>query len=436
MTDDQPLPHDVEVEKSVLAGCILYPDDLDETISVLKAKDFYLNRHQVIFAALKHLFDKKSPTDAASLAVALRDRGRMDEIGGPIYLAEILDTPYPSSMAHFTARIRNDATRRRLIAACHEIQKTAYDRNEDVCEVIGSAQEKILAVDGTGAAADSICTMYDLTQQSIDRYREAMEKKSDRAVSTGFPTLDRLTGGGFRGSKLIIIAARPRIGKTALMLNMASNMARRGNTVGIFSLEMDKEELDDRWTAGESGVNSMRLINGMDADQWEKVMDVAEEKSTWPILIDDSGGLSVHELKRRARKMVQMGARIIFVDQLSKLKTDARKSAWESNTQNVIDIGALKKELRIPIVLLAQVNRKAEDTLNKKPSLATLKMTGSLEEEADIILLGHREHVYTKDDAYERRAEWEIAKHRQGPEWNIIMDWDAKRTRFTEGATL
>jgi replicative DNA helicase len=366
----------------------------------------------------------------------MREAGKLDEAGGPSYIAHLLDTPYPSAMPHFSKKLREYATRRQLIVTCHEISKSAYNTTDDVSGVISAAQDKMLGIDASKAAADSICTMYDLTQQSIDRYQAAREDREIKAVPTGFPTLDRLTGGGFRGSKLIIIAARPGIGKTALMLNMASNMAQRGHMVGIFSLEMDKEELDDRWMSAETGISSLRLISGMGEGEWKRVVSVAENKSTWPILVDDTGNLPAHELKRRARKMVQMGAKIIFIDQLSRLKGYPNKNTWESNTQNVADVGAMKKELRLPIVLLAQVSRKAEETASKKPSLATLKMTGALEEDADLILLGHRDFAYTKDEAYERRAEWELAKHRQGPTWNIIMDWDAKRTRFTEEANL
>lgn len=431
MTVCQMMPHDLELEKSVLAGCILHRDDLCESRDFLRAEDFYRSAHQIIFATMSKMLDNKEPTDAAALGATLREDGNIELVGGPSYLFEILDTPYPSSMKHFTRMIRGLAARRWLIKTCADVSKTAYDTRNDTHELINTAQKLIMDVDGSDC--DSICTMYDLTNYSIDRYRDAREGRDKTAVvKTGFPKIDELTGGGFRPNKFIIIAARPGIGKTALMQNMAANMAKNGDMVGVFSLEMDKESIDDRWMASESGVNSLKLINGMNDSDWQRVMRVAEKKSSWPILVDDSGNLPVYELKRRGRKMVQMGARILFIDQASKLKGDNRKTIFENITQNVIDVGAMKKELHVPIVLLAQINRDSEKTVTKKPTLANLKNTGAFEEEADIILLGHRDYPYTKLEADQRKAEWEIAKNRGGPVGNVGMDWDAKRTTFTE----
>ena len=358
-------------------------------------------------------------------------KGKIEEVGGPAYIASLLDAPAPSNVKYATGVIKDYSVRRTLIQACHEIQTKAYGPCCDIPVLLDESQRKILDL-GQCGVTDSFCSMRDLTNQRLDRYAAAKDNKRIPAVPTGFPTIDRLTGGGFRWSKLVIIAARPRIGKTALMLNMARHMAFKRRKVGIFSLEMDKEELDDRWMAGESGVNSMRLINGMDDQEWQRVVGAAEVKAEWPILIDDYGGLTVEELSRRAREMVKMGCEVIFIDQLSKIKCDQKKSAWEANTQNVIAVSHLKKGLKIPVVLLAQVNRKITEAANKRPTLETLKMTGALEEEADIILLGHRDYVYTHDEKDADNAVWEIAKQRQGPEWTVEMKWDAKKTRFYE----
>jgi replicative DNA helicase len=339
-------------------------------------------------------------------------------------------------MPHAAKCLKEYATRRNLIDACYKIQNKAFEPSEDFASLLGDAQRSILEVEDGCSPGESFCSMKDLTQKSIDRYAAAKTRQEIKAIPTGFPTIVRITGGGFRGSKLIIIAARPRIGKTALMLNMASNMAKRGRQVGIFSLEMDMDELDDRWMASESGVNSMRLVNGMDEQEWERVVMVADKKSEWPILVDDQGGLTVDDLARRAKKMRQMGVEVIFIDQLSKIKGDNKQSEWEKNTKNVVALSNLKKELRLPIVLLAQSGRKTTESADKKPTLETLKMTGALEEEADVVLLGHRKFVYSKLPADADNAEWEIAKQRQGPEWNVEMKWDAKRTKFYEEARV
>jgi replicative DNA helicase len=249
-------------------------------------------------------------------------------------------------------------------------------------------------------------------------------------IKTGFRSIDSLTG-GFWGALFIIIAARPGIGKTAFMLNMAKNMASCGHRVGIFSIEMDKESLIDRQIASLSGINSIRLRTGrIGTEDWKAINQAAEKIYNLPIVIDDTGGLTIQELKRRARLMAKKGAEIIFIDQLSKIRGGTGQSDWEKRSCVVNELAEFKKELRIPIVLLAQINRKAEDT--RKPSLNHLKSTGSLEEDCDLCLIGHRDFPYTRKPEDETKANWELAKNRNGATTDIPMQWDGKTTTFYE----
>lgn len=220
---------------------------------------------------------------------------------------------------------------------------------------------------------------------------------------------------------------------TAIMMNMATNMAKAGRKIGIFSIEMDKEELVDRLISSKSGVNTIKLASGwgLNSEEWEKITYAAERIYEYPIIIDDTGGLKIQELKRRARKMVKDGIEIIFIDQLSKIRGGKGRSEYEQRSYIVNEIAILKKELRIPICLLAQINRKLEDRTNKKPTLGDLKSTGSLEEDADLVLLGHRKYEYTKAKEDKHHAEWEIAKHRQGATCNIKMYWNGKTVTFS-----
>jgi replicative DNA helicase len=278
-------------------------------------------------------------------------------------------------------------------------------------------------------------TKAEITRESIERYEGLNKGATAKAVPTGFPIMDNYLGGGFRGGKLVIIAARPGVGKTTLANNMMKNMCRAGYCCGYFSLEMDSAENDDRWIAADSNVNTMKLYSepGPSQEEWKRIIETAQRQSDWHLLIDDTGGLKIGEIKRRARQMVKAGAEIIFIDQLSKIGGKRNLSTFERNSEHVEELAFLKKELRIPIVLLAQLNRDLEKRQHKKPMLADLKNTGQLEEDADIALLGYRPGLYEQELPVDPEpAEWEIAKNRQGATRNIEMMFRRSRVKFYE----
>ncbi len=424
-------PHSPEAENSVLCSCLINPDHLDHAVSLLSPEDFYSSAHKKIFAAIASLHLGKKPVDLNSVSVALRESNHIEEIGGSAYLSSLTDGPQAHNVEHFCNIIRKYATARRMIAAGNEITRMGFEATTDtVSEKTDKAHALVteLTINATQGAHTSAS---DLMVQTNDRY-EGMNAGTNRTgIKTGFYEIDLLTG-GFRNSRLIIIAARPRMGKTALMLNMAVNMARCGRRVGIHSLEMDKEELADRMIAAETGINSVRLSmgTGPNAEEWPKVNDAMSQISGYRVRIDDTGGLPIKELKARIRNWKKDGVDIVFIDQLSKIRGDRRKSRFEQATEIVEELAWLKKELRMPIVLLAQINRKAEERHDRKPTLADLKNTGQLEEDADIILLGNRAYEYTKAPEDENKATWELAKHRGGPCRMIEMGWNAKTTTF------
>jgi replicative DNA helicase len=215
---------------------------------------------------------------------------------------------------------------------------------------------------------------------------------------------------------------------------LCRNMASRGHCVGVFELEMSRDELDDRWFSMMTGINSAKLAtgHGLSADEWEKITRAAEQKHEWNMLIDDTGGLTIEQLRRRAKRMVRDGAEIIFIDQLSKIAGNRKLSSYERNTLHVEEIGWLKKELGIPIVLLCQLNRQLEMRTVKYPVLSDLKLTGQIEEEADMVFLGHREYPYTRNDADLHTAVWDLAKNRGGPTYRFEMRWEPRLTTFYE----
>ena len=436
MTKDPSLynlpPQSLEAEESVISAIMVRNETYLDIADILTPSDFYSSAHQKIFAAMIKLFGKKEPVDLTTLANILRKQGQLEEIGGAVYLARLIDeTPFAVNASHYAKIVCEKSCLRVLIERANTIIKRCFEDSEDAGIILDGAQKEITSIN-IGGQNETFTTMEELTCQTYE-YLEALNAgKAPKGIKTGFWELDMLTG-GFIGSKLIILGARPRIGKTSMMLNMSANMAQNGHKVGIFSIEMDKEELDIGLLSAESGINSMRLRFGTGPDKydWEKIQQASERKSTWPIIIDDTGALPIMELCRRARKMKKEGCEIIFIDQFSKIRGNKRKNKFEEATEIVERLGDLKKELRMPVVLLAQINRKLEDRGDKKPILADFKNTGQLEEEADIALLLHREEEYYPLPENEGKANLEIAKHRGGPCRDIALSWDAKRTLFT-----
>ena len=427
-------PQSIEIEESVLAGCLLFKEPREAALDLIRPSDFYRNAHQTIFQTIQDLHSRKKPVDLHTLVEALRGANNLEQVGGATYISTLIDeAPMAVSMEHYCGIIRKKAVAREMIAACHDTINNCFEANDHtISEVIDQSQTRILEI---GIDIDKIkfLTMEDMTHSAMERYEELNAGIRKEGVKTGFQGIDLCTG-GFNGSKLVIIAARPRIGKTALMTNMAKNIALGGQMVGVFSIEMDADDIFDRFMAAETGINSMRLGmgTGPSGSDWEKIVDVQETISHYQIILDDTGGLTVQELKRRARLMKKAGVDIIFIDQLSKIKGDRRKSKFEEATSIVEQLADLKKELRMPVVLLAQINRRAEDRDNKKPTLADLKNTGQIEEDADIVLIGHRPYEYTKLEEQKHDATWEIAKNRGGPCKNVPMAWYPKITTFVD----
>lgn len=429
-------PQNIEAEEAVLAACLLSQKAFEDSLGILQPSDFYRTAHQVIYEAFLSLQSNKTPVDLITTKDALRDLGKLDEIGGATYLSHLIDEcPMATHMVHYCGILKRKATAREMIETCFGIIQACFEATDDsLSEVIDEAQSNVLNI-AMDTGQDTFHAMDRLFMEGVERWEGLNEGRKKRGLKTGFKEIDFVTG-GFFGSKLIIIAARPRIGKTALMINMSQNMAGDGHKVGIFSIEMDKEDILDRFVSSKTGINSMRLSfgSGPNADEWQRINSVGDVFSKYPILIDDSGGLTIQELKRRARRMRKEGAEIIFIDQLSKIRGDRRRNKFEEATGIVEELADLKKELRIPVILLAQINRKAEDRDNKKPTLADLKNTGQLEEDADIVFLGHRAYEYTKDPEDKHKATWEVAKHRGGPCRTIRMGWAAKTTTFSDEA--
>jgi replicative DNA helicase len=425
-------PQNIEAEQRLLAACILgAPAD---ALNILEASDFYQKLHQNIFSAIAFLAERKEPIDAVTIYTELKAMGV--DAGGATQISKILDAPVAIDMKHYANIVKACSLGRKILAAAQEIMNKVHGTEiipANINEILLNARAAVAKIEGSSGYTPM--SFSERCMKRLDQYEE-FSKGKPFGIKTGFPVLDYLTG-GLWGSKLVIIAARPGVGKTAIMMNMARHMASRGHDVGIFSIEMDAEELIDRQISSLSGVSSIRPATGksLSVEDWKRVNEAVEKIHGYPLTIDDTGGIKIQELCKRIRETVKNGAEIIFIDQLSRIRGGTGRSSYEQNTGIVSELAALKKELKVPICLLAQINRQAEDRPDKKPTISNLKNTGELEESADIILIGHRPYVHTRKEEDRTKAEWELAKHRNGQTANIYMRWDEAITTFQELTT-
>ena len=425
-------PQNIEAEQRLLAACILGAPA--EALGILEPKDFYRKTHQDIFSAISSLAERKEPIDAVTIYAELKVMGK-DE-GGAIQISKILDAPVAIDLKHYSNIVKACSLGRKLLATAQEITNEVHNTEiipANINDLLLGARTRLSGLEGNSGYAPP--SFSERCMKRLDQYEE-FGKGKPFGIKTGFPMLDYLTG-GLWGSKLVIIAARPGVGKTSLMMNMARHMASHGHDVGIFSIEMDAEELIDRQISSLSGVSSIRPATGkkLSVYEWRQISEAVEKIHSYPLIIDDTGGIKIQELCKRIRETVKNGAEIIFIDQLSRIRGGTGRSSYEQNTSIVSELAALKKELKIPICLLAQINRQAEDRPDKKPTISNLKNTGELEESADIILIGHRPYVHTRKEEDRTKAEWELAKHRNGQTKNIYMRWDEETTMFQELTT-
>lgn len=426
------IPKSTETEEAIISACLSFKDSAQDAACLLSVNDFWSLKHQRIFRHISNLSKQGVDCDAVSVIASLRASNELDDVGGAAAVIEITNYPVPGSFEFAVQKIKESRMLREVMRVCQEINEKCSS-GETANDVLSYFQNQALKI-GNDSRSFELTSIKDLSYASQERY-EGLRRgdENQKRIKTGYGLIDFFTG-GFFGSKLIIIAARPSIGKTAWMCNLIENMASNGHAVGVFSLEMDKEALDDRWVSSLTGITSSRLSSNQNLTQeeYQETIRANSIKSAWNVLIDDSGGITIDELCRRCRRMAMLGSEIIFIDQLSFIKPTGKKSIFESNTEHVEAMGRLKKELKIPIVLLAQLNRDLEKRPDKKPMLSDLKNTGMLEEAADMVFLGFRKHYYTRLPEDENHAEWTLAKNRSGPTGSIEMHWVPKLSKFTD----
>jgi len=428
MQINKPLPHDDDAEQEILTAILVNNEIYYDFMDILMPDDFYRTAHQLIYSAIQNLFSCGKPVDTITLNNELKTNGTLNDIGGTAYILKLAQrTPLAINGWAFAEIIKNKAILRRLIKLGNDLQRQSVVLSANPSEIISSLELNIKNIGYGGSKRYS--SMPDVVDRTTKQIEQIATASYQEPIYTGLTDVDRLTA-GFKGGKLIFIAARPGIGKTSLMLTMVRNMAKAKVKVGVMSIEMEEFEIDTCWLAMESKINSMRLQSPKELyqDDWKKIVDANESRSQWPVIVDDSGGATIASVQRTARKMVADGCKIIFIDQLSKIAGTRIKSKFDEVTEVVEALGTLKKELRIPIVVLAQINRQGGDA--PSPRLSHLKNTGQIEEEADMVLILHREEALNPLPENRGLANIEIAKQRSGPVGNVTVGWNAKLTQF------
>ncbi|MBA2847774.1 replicative DNA helicase [Thermosulfuriphilus ammonigenes] len=412
-------PQNIEAEQCVLGSILIENSALLKVVEILRPEDFYREAHAKIFAAMLDLFERGEPIDLVTVHNALNDKAQLNEVGGPAYLAELAGLVPTAANIHYYARIvREKAILRELIRKTTEIAAACYDEIGSVDDILESAEQAIFEV-SQARVKQAFYPLKRVINDSVRHIERLYERKElITGVPTGFHEFDRLTA-GLQPSDLIIVAGRPSMGKTSFALNIAQYAALEAEIpTAIFSLEMSKEQLALRMLCGEAKVDAHKVRTGFLSDRdWERLTRAADKLSRAPIFIDDTPGISVLEMRAKARRLKsEHGLGLIIVDYLQLMRGREQKDRREQEISEISrSLKAMAKELHVPVIALSQLNRKVEERPDKRPQLADLRESGAIEQDADVIVFIYRDEVYNKESPYKGTADIIIGKQRNGP---------------------
>lgn len=428
-------PHNLEAEQSVLGSLLIDRDAIIRIASFVRPTDFYRAANAIIYQAILDLYNRREPPDLITLVDELRRTGRLDDAGGEAYLSELIAAVPTAVHVEYYARIvERTAVLRRLIDAGSQIVGLGFDASQDVEDALDTAEKLVFDVAQRRTTRD-FRSIGEVLEDYFDRLDTLHQHKGTVVgVPTGFADLDKLTG-GLQKSDLIIIAARPAVGKSALGLGFAYNSAvRYGRTVGLFVLEMSAEQIVQRILAMETGIDSHRLRLGyIDDSEWSSVTRAFGRLSEAAIYIDDTASINIMELRSKARRLhAERGLDLLIVDYLQ-LITGRRT---ENRVQEISEISralkGLARELNVPVVALAQLSRAVESRQSHVPMLSDLRESGSIEQDADIVAFIYREEVYDPDTERKGIADLIVAKHRNGPVGTVHLRFFDRTARFAD----
>ncbi len=428
-------PHSVEAEESVLGAVLLSAEAANIALEKLHADDFYRPAHQQVFEAIRTLFDANEPIDAVTVSEILRREDVLERMGGVAFLTHLLDTvPTTSNVDYYAGIVEEHALRRRLMKVGGTIGGIAAEMSEPIADVLDRAEQEVFQV-AERRVGEGLTAIDPLLGPAIERAEELQRLGSDvTGLPTGFRDLDRKLA-GLHPTNLIVVAARPGMGKTALALNIAQNVAQQDHPVAIFSLEMSREEVVSRMLCSTGRIDSQRLRTGrLSEADFTKLSNAASALYKKPIFVDDSPGLTVTEIRAKARRLRRRpGLGLVIVDYLQLM----HGSGGENRQQEIALISRslknLARELDVPIIAVSQLNRSLESREDKRPRLGDLRESGAIEQDADVVLFIYRDETYNPDKVESKGiAEIVVAKHRQGAVGKVQMTFLPEFTLFAD----
>ncbi len=436
---DRVPPQNVEAEQSVLGAMLIEREAISKVAEFLRPEDFYREAHRLIYATILELFNKNDAVDMVTVTENLRKVDKLESVGGISYITSLANSVATAANVVYHARIVEEKSLLRLlINAATEIAGMGYDGSDDAAQILDQAERKILEVSGRKMGRD-FTPINTIVMDAFNKIEQLYASKGGiTGLPTGFKDLDRLTS-GLQPSDLILIAARPSMGKTAFVLNIAQYIAiKEKKAVAFFSLEMSKEQLVQRMLCAEAPIDAQRLrIGELEANDWTKLVRASDRLSAAPIFIDDTAGITVLEMRSKARRLkIEHNLQLIIIDYLQLMQGNSGSGRSENRQQEISEISrslkALARELHVPVVALSQLSRSVESRQVKKPMLSDLRESGSLEQDADIVAFLYREDYYDPETENKNITEVIIAKHRNGPVDSIQLFFHKQWTKFVD----
>ena len=428
-------PQNIEAEQAVLGAIFLEPSSLTVTSEVLIPEDFYRSAHQKIFNVMLKLNDEGKAVDLITVTEELAATKSLEDVGGITYLSELAGSvPTAANVEYYARIVEEKSLLRRLIRTATNIAQEGYSREDEVAELLGEAEKNIMEV-AQRKKSGSFTNIKDVLVRTYDNIEELANRKGDvTGIPTGFAELDRMTA-GFQRNDLIIVAARPSVGKTAFALNIAQNVATKTDeTVAIFSLEMGAEQLVMRMLCAEGNINAQNLRTGALTDEdWRKLTMAMGSLSNAGIYIDDTPGVRIGEIRSKCRRLKQEhGLGMILIDYLQLIQGNGRSG--ENRQQEVSEISrslkALARELEVPVIALSQLSRGVEQRQDKRPMMSDIRESGSIEQDADIVAFLYRDDYYDKESENKNIIEIIIAKQRNGPVGTVSLAFVKEYNKF------
>lgn len=427
------MPQNIEAEQSVIGSMIADKSAIAQAVEVLKTEDFYKEAHQQIFSAILDLFQKDEAVDLVTLAENLQSKGKLESAGGVTYISQLYGSVISTvNVQYYIKIVKEKSILRRLIRISSEVMEDCYNKQDKVPEVMESAEKKIFDI-ANNRSANDFEPMSAVLERGIVEIERLFNNKGElTGIPSGFPELDAKTS-GFQKGDMVLIAARPSMGKTTFALNIAQYAAlREGKSVAVFSLEMSKEQLAYKMLCSEANIDMLKLRTGNLEDRdWENMAKASGPLGNAKVYIDDTAGVTVMEMRSKCRRLkVEHGIDLIVIDYLQLMSGSNPDNRQQEVSEISRSIKALAKEMQCPVIALSQLSRAPEARADHRPMLSDLRESGSIEQDADVVMFLYRDEYYNKESEDKNVAECIIAKQRNGPTGTVKLAWLGQFSKF------